>query len=458
MGSPSEKVVHVLLVCFPGQGHINPFLRLANLLASHGLLVTFCINKTTGTKMKTPNNYIPIQFDFFDEGLDEEQIKATPLDEFMNRLEQTGRKALPKIIESHSQKGQPVSCIVNNPFLPWVSDVAASLDIPSAIFWMQACASFSCYYHYYKNLAHFPTKDDPESDVVLPHMPVLKYDDIPSFLHPSTPYPYLAKAVFDQFSYLDNDKVFCILMETFHELESEVIRHVSSFFHDNMIKPVGPMCLTGKIRGGDLMEVDDDCIKWLDSKGDSSVVYVSLGSIVSMDPTQRDEFAHGLINSGLSFLWVVRPSPGEGDGPIVFPIGMEEKGKVVKWAPQEEVLRHPAVACFVTHCGWNSSMEAISGGKPVVTFSQWGDQVLDAKLLVDVFEVGVKMGKTTKLVKRDEVERCLVEATVGEKADVLRRNAARLKKEAEAAVAEDGSSTKSVMEFVEEVRKGRESV
>ncbi|CAN0846265.1 Putative UDP-glucose glucosyltransferase [Linum grandiflorum] len=93
-------------------------------------------------------------------------------------------------------------------------------------------------------------------------------------------------------------------------------------------------------------------------------------------------------------------------------------------------------------------MEAISGGKPVVTFSQWGDQVLDAKLLVDVFEVGVKM----------EVERCLVEATVGEKADVLRRNAARLKKEAEAAVAEDGSSTKSVMEFVEEVRKGRESV
>ncbi|CAN0846266.1 Putative UDP-glucose glucosyltransferase [Linum grandiflorum] len=163
-----------------------------------------------------------------------------------------------------------------------------------------------------------------------------------------------------------------------------------------------------------------------------------------MDPTQRDEFAHGLINSGLSFLWVVRR--------------MEEKGKVVKWAPQEEVLRHPAVACFVTHCGWNSSMEAISGGKPVVTFSQWGDQVLDAKLLVDVFEVGVKMGKTTKLVKRDEVERCLVEATVGEKADVLRRNAARLKKEAEAAVAEDGSSTKSVMEFVEEVRKGRESV
>ncbi|CAN0846259.1 Limonoid UDP-glucosyltransferase [Linum grandiflorum] len=371
----------------------------------------------------------------------------------MNRLEQTGRKALRGIIASHSQKGQPVSCIVNNPFLPWVSDVAASLDIPLAIFWMQACASFSCYYHYYKNLAHFPTEDHPESDVVLPHMPVLKYDDIPSFLHPSTPYPYLATAVLDQFAYLDNGKVFCILMETFHELEPEVIDYVSTFFHDNMIKPVGPMCLTGKISGGDLMEVDDSCIKWLDSKDESSVIYVSLGSIVFMDPTQREEFAYALINLGLSFLWVVRPSPKEGDGPIIFPSGIEENGKIVKWAPQEEVLRHPAVACFVTHCGWNSSIEAISGGKPVVTFFEWGDQALDAKLLVDVFEVGVKMGKTTKLVKRDEVERCLVEAMVGENADALRRNVARLKKEAEAAVAKNGSSTKSMVEFVKEVMK-----
>ncbi|CAN0846231.1 Putative UDP-glucose glucosyltransferase [Linum grandiflorum] len=161
-----------------------------------------------------------------------------------------------------------------------------------------------------------------------------------------------------------------------------------------------------------------------------------------MDPTQREEFAYGLINSGLPFLWVVRP--------------MEEKGKLVRWAPQEEVLRHPSVACFVTHCGWNSTMEAISAGKPVVTFPQWGDQVTDAKFLVDVFEVGVRMGRgaeTTKLVKRDEVERCVVEATVGEKAEVLKRNAARWKKEAEGAVAETGSSTRSVMEFVEEVKK-----
>ncbi|CAN1134487.1 Gallate 1-beta-glucosyltransferase 84A23 [Linum perenne] len=456
MGSSPEKALHVLLVCFPGQGHVNPFLRLANLLASHGLLVTFCINQSTGRQMKIANNNnkTPIQFDFFDEGLDEEQIKVTPLDKLMTQLEETGRKALPGIIEKHSQKGNPVSCLISNPFIPWVSDVAASLDIPSAILWIQSCASFSSYYHYYNKLANFPTENDPECDVVLPAMPVLKHDEIPSFLHPRTPYPFLATAILGQFAYLD--KVFCVLMETFHGLEPEIIRHVSTL-HGN-IKPVGPLCLSGKISGGDLMEVDDNCIEWLDGMAESSVVYVSMGSIVSMDPAQREEMAYGLINSGLPFLWVVRPSHGEGDpsGPVELPDGLDERGKMVRWAPQEEVLRHPAVACFVTHCGWNSTMEAISCGKPVVTFPQWGDQVLDAKYLVDVFEVGVRMGRgdtTTKLVKRDVVERCLVEATVGEKAEMLRKNAARLRKEAEAAVAKDGSSTRSVVEFVEEVRK-----
>ncbi|CAN1134488.1 Gallate 1-beta-glucosyltransferase 84A23 [Linum perenne] len=451
MESSPEKPLHVLLVCFPGQGFVNPFLRLANLLRSHGVLVTFCINQTTGHKMKPPSripsdNKTAIQFEFFDEGLDEEQINVTPLDEFMNRLEETGRKALPEIIEKHSQKGHPVSCIVSNPFQAWASDVAASLDIPTAIFWIQSCASFSTYYHCCKKLAHFPTEEDPESDVVLPHMPVLKHDEIPSFLHPTTPDPFLATAVFDQFSYLD--KVFCILMETFQELEPEIIRHVSKF-HGN-IKPVGPLCLTGKIGGGDLMEVDDDCIEWLDGKGESSVVYVSMGSLLSMSPTQREEFAYGLINSGLSFLWVDRP---EGSDRVVYPNGLDERGKVVKWAPQQEVLSHHAVACFVTHCGWNSTIEAVSAGKPVVTFSQWGDQALDAKFLVDVFEVGVKMGVTMELVKRDDVERCLVEVTMGEKAKMLRKNAAKWKKKAEEAVAEGGSSNRNVVEFVEELRR-----
>ncbi|CAI0445662.1 unnamed protein product [Linum tenue] len=112
-------------------------------------------------------------------------------------------------------------------------------------------------------------------------------------------------------------------------------------------------------------------------------------------------------------------------------------------APQEEVLGHVAVACFVTHCGWNSTLEAIGAGKPVVAFPQWGDQVTDAKFLEEVFRVGVRM----------EVERCLREVTVGPRAEEMKENAARWKREAEAAVKAGGSSERNVREFVEEVKK-----
>ncbi|CAI0557585.1 unnamed protein product [Linum tenue] len=469
-----EPPLHVMLVCFPGQGHINPFLRLANLLASHGLRVTFTINLSTARKMKSlpssqcrsqelklePNTSssshsgAAVHFDFFDDGHDEESIKRVPLDQLMTLLEQTGRKALPEMVRKYADQGSPVSCFVSNPFLPWVSDVAATLDIPCAVLWIQSCASFTTYYHFHNKLVEFPTPEDQERDVVLPGMPVMKHDEIPSFLHPTTPYGFLATAILGQFAHLDN--VFCVLMETFERLEEEIIGHVSKFCE---VRPVGPLWLGAKasVGPGDLMEADDDCIGWLDRQEPGSVIYVSMGSIVGMSAQQRAEMAHGLMGSGLPFLWVVRPGHEEGeDADLGLPEGLGERGKVVRWAPQEAVLGHVAVSCFVTHCGWNSTLEAIGSGKPVVAFPQWGDQVTDAKFLEEVFRVGVRMGRGdtwTKLVTREEVERCLREVTVGPRAEEMRENAVRWKREAEAAVEEGGSSERNVREFVEEVKK-----
>ncbi|CAN1307577.1 Putative UDP-glucose glucosyltransferase [Linum perenne] len=182
-----------------------------------------------------------------------------------------------------------------------------------------------------------------------------------------------------------------------------------------------------------------------------------MGTVVSLQPDQRDELAHGLINSGLPFLWVVRPNREEEESDIVLPDGLGVNGKVVRWAPQREVLAHEAVGCFVTHCGWNSTLEVVAAGKPVVACPIFADQVTNAKFLVDVYEVGVRMSRHEKTrLKRDEVTRLLVEATVGPKAEELRRNAARWKKKAEEAVAKGGSSERSVNDFVEMVKNNRE--
>ncbi|KAK8452429.1 hypothetical protein SEVIR_5G108866v4 [Setaria viridis] len=100
--------------------------------------------------------------------------------------------------------------------------------------------------------------------------------------------------------------------------------------------------------------------------------------------------AHGLASTDRPFLWVVRPDtrPLIPDG---FLDAVAGRGMVVPWSPQERVLAHPATACFLTHCGWNSTLETVAAGVPVVAFPQWGDQCTDAKLLVDELGIGVRL-------------------------------------------------------------------
>jgi UDP:flavonoid glycosyltransferase YjiC (YdhE family) len=273
----------------------------------------------------------------------------------------------------------------------------------------------------------------------------------------------LRRAILGQYKNLD--KPFCILMETFEELEPELIKHMSEIFP---IRAVGPLFRNTKAPKttvhGDFLKADD-CIEWLDTKPPSSVVYVSFGSVVQLKQDQWNEIAYGFLNSGVSFLLVMKPAHKDaGHDLLVLPDGFLEKagdrGKVVQWSPQEKVLGHPSVACFVTHCGWNSTMEALTSGMPVVAFPQWGDQVTNAKYLVDILKVGVRMCRgeaENKLITRDEIEKCLLEATVGPKAVEMKQNAMKWKEAAAAAVAEGGSSDWNIRYFTDDIVKANES-
>lgn len=468
----SEVLMHVLLVSFPGQGHINPLLRLGKCLAARGLLVTFVTTEDAGKHMKAANNNITeksvtpvgdgfLKFEFFDDGLPHDDPIKKSLSNHLPHLELVGKKFVSQMIKKHAAElNNPISCIINNPFFPWVCDVAAEHGIPSALLWVQSSAVFTAYYHYFHKLVPFPSDAEPYIDVQLPNI-LLKYNEIPDFLHPSSPFPFLGTLILEQFKNLS--KPFCVLVDSFEELEHDYINYLSKFF---LIRPVGPLfknpkatCSTTNIRG-DFFKTDD-CIEWLNSRPPSSVVYISFGSVVYLPQKQVDEIAYGVLNSKVSFLWVLKPPPKDWDvQPHVLPHGFLEetgdKGKVVQWSPQEQVLAHPSVACFLTHCGWNSSMEAVTSGVPVLTFPAWGDQVTNAKFLVDVFGVGVRLGYSqaeNKLVTRDEVKKCLLEATVGPKAEELKKNAFKWKKAAEAAVAVGGSSDRNLDAFVEDIKK-----
>ena len=469
----SKSLGHLFLVSFPGQGHVNPLLRLGKILASKGFLVTFSTTETTGKEMREASDIIDkltpfgdgfIRFEFFEDGWKEDEPRHQDLDQYLLQLELVGKQVIPQMIKKNAEQGRPVSCLINNPFIPWVTDVATGLGLPSAMLWVQSCACFASYYHYYHGTVPFPDEEHPEIDVQLPWMPLLKYDEVPSYLYPTTPYPFLRRAILGQYKNLD--KPFCILMETFEELEPELIKHMSEIFP---IKAVGPLFRNPKASKttvhGDLLKADD-CIEWLDTKPPSSVIYVSFGSVVQLKQDQWNEMACGLLNSGVSFLIVMKPTQKD-TGHIdllVLPDWFLEKagdrGKVVQWSPQEKVLTHPSVACFVTHCGWNSTMEALTSGMPVVAFPQWGDQVTNAKYLVDILKVGVRMCRgeaENKLITRDEIEKCLLEATVGPKAVEMKQNAMKWKEAAAAAVAEGGSSDWNIRSFTDDIVKAKES-
>lgn len=213
MGSELEAPIHVLMVSYPAQGHINPLLRLGKCLAAKGLFVTFTTSETAGKNMRTANNItdksvIPVgdgflKFDFFEDGMadDDDGPKKINLGDFSAQLVLFGKQYVSQMIKKHAEENHPFSCIINNPFVPWVCDVAAEHGIPSAMLWIQSSAVFTAYYSYFHKLVSFPSDSDPYVDVQLPSV-VLKHNEVPDFLHPFSPYPFLGTLVLEQFKNL----------------------------------------------------------------------------------------------------------------------------------------------------------------------------------------------------------------------------------------------------------------
>ncbi|KAJ0092841.1 hypothetical protein Patl1_26910 [Pistacia atlantica] len=254
----------------------------------------------------------------------------------------------------------------------------------------------------------------------MPWMPQLKINDLPSFLDGTDSYPSLLKLVVSQFSNIEESKwLFC---NTFDMLEDEVVKWMASKFPVKNVGPTIPsMYLDKKLEndkdyGLSLFKPSTDTgMTWLDSKETGSVVYVSFGSLGALEIEQMEEVAWGLKRSNCNFLWVVKESEFE-KLPKKFCEETIEKGLVVGWSPQPEVLGHKSVWCFMTHCGWNSTLEALSLGVPMVAMPIWTDQTTNAKFVEDVWQVGVRVGVNEQgIVTRKEIEVCIKEVMEGEK-------------------------------------------
>ncbi|RCV42700.1 hypothetical protein SEVIR_9G236600v4 [Setaria viridis] len=251
-----------------------------------------------------------------------------------------------------------------------------------------------------------------------------------------------------------------ILVNSFESLEPRAVRAL----RDGLCVPdrptppvycVGPLVSPG---GGDK---EHQCLRWLDAQPDRSVVFLCFGSRGTFPKSQLEEIAVGLEKSGQRFLWVVRSPPGAGEAldlDALLPAGFlertEGRGLVVgSWAPQVDVLRHRAAGAFVTHCGWNSTLEGVTAGLPLLCWPLYAEQEMNRVRIVEDMRLGVEMARGDDgAVRAEEVEakvRWLMEDSDG--ALALRERVAAARDRAAEAIAEGGPSDVAFVEFLKDL-------
>ncbi|CAI8598026.1 unnamed protein product [Vicia faba] len=465
-----------LIISYPIQGHINPALQFAKRLTTLGARVTFATTIYLHSRLVNKPTIPGLSFATFSDGYDDGLItrEDTNIVSYVSELTRCGSEFLKSIILSAKEENRPFTCLTYTIMLPWAAKVARELHLASVLLWIQAATVFDIYYYYFHEHGDY-IKNISEDAIELPGLPFsLKSCDIPSFLLASNPYTFALPSVKEHIQILEEEANPRILVNTVEKFEYEALRDVD-VGKIEMI-PIGPLIpsafLDGKDPsdtsfGGDVISVnpEDNYLKWLDSKDELSVVYVSFGTLAILSKRQMEEIARALLGSGLPFLWVIRDTKsqkqkeedghGDDDDELSFREELERNvnGKIVKWCCQVEVLSHSSIGCFVTHCGWNSTLESLGSGVPMVGFPQWTDQTTNAKLIEDVWGSGVRMGCDEEgILKAEEIRRYLeVVMGKGEKGEDLRRNAKKLKSLAREAVKEGGSSDKNLRSFLDHI-------
>ncbi|CAM8907031.1 unnamed protein product [Rhodiola kirilowii] len=473
MGSDSRPL-RVFFFPFMAHGHFIPMVDIARLFSSQGVHSTIIttplnanyISKTTSLSIKT------LPFHAAEVGLPDgcENVDMLPSHDLLFKFFQAAN-LLQTPFENLLELEKP-DCLISDIFFPWSVDSAEKFNIPRLVFhgtsFFAMCAM----------------------EILITHMPYKSVStDSEPFAIPNLPDEIkVTKSQFTADAWEDTEKgpgklmaearasglrSFGMVVNSFHELEPAY-----ADYYKNVLNMkawcVGPVSLCNqnveeKIARGKKSAIDDhECLKWLEGKQPDSVVYICFGSAARFPDEQLCNIALGLEESGVNFIWVIRRSSVSGSEdylPEGFEDRVKDRGLVIRgWAPQILILDHPSVGGFVTHCGWNSSLEGISAGLPMVTWPLFAEQFFNQKLITDVLKLGVEVGAQKRSlngedrVTKEKVEKAVRAVMIGEEAEERRGRARQLGKLAKKAVAKDGSSYIDLHNLLDELKLRRETL
>ncbi|XP_057981754.1 7-deoxyloganetic acid glucosyl transferase-like [Malania oleifera] len=475
--SPLPLPPHVLIFPFPVQGHVNSMLKLAELLSLAGIHITFLNSPENHRRLLRHadaearfGRYPGFRFETLPAGVsDVFPGNGDNLKEMFDSLKAAARPLLMELIVTSRVGGRPpITCIVADGIYGFAIDVAREVGARIIFFrTVSACCLWS--YMCIPNLIKagdlpFIGNDMDRPVTSIPGMEgFMRWRDLPSFMRDGDIEAPGFQLVMTES--LRTPEADALILNTFEDLEGPILSHLR--ISTPNIYTVGPLHahLKSKLAPKDtpslssppsnsFWEEDRSCMTWLDAQPSKSVIYVSFGSIAVVTRDELIEIWYGLVNSGQRFLWVVRPDSVAGpDGeerqvPPELLEGTQERGYMVGWAPQDEVLGHAAVGGFLTHSGWNSTLESLVVGVPMICWSYFADQQVNSRFVSEVWKLGLDMKDTCDRVIVDKLVRDLMEV----RRDEFVRSADEMARLARSCLAEGGSSYCNLNRLIEDLR------
>jgi UDP:flavonoid glycosyltransferase YjiC (YdhE family) len=462
---------------YPAQGHITPMLNVAKLLHARGFDVTFVNTEYNQARLVRTRGAAAVagvpgfRFATIPDGLppsDDDDV-TQDIPSLCKSTTETCLGPFRRLLTELNDPATghpPVTCVISDVVMGFSMDAAKELGLPYVQLWTASAISYLGYRHYRllldRGLA--PLKDvkqltDGYLDTPVENVPGLRsmrFRDFPSFIRTTDPDEYMIGYVLRETERTAGASA--VILNSFGDLEGEAVEAMEALGLPK-VYTLGPLPLVAREdtptpRSSitlSLWKEQEEVLQWLDGKEPGSVVYVNFGSITVMTSEQMVEFAWGLAQSGMQFLWIVRRDLVKGDTAVLPAEFLEEtagRGLMASWCPQQEVLDHPAVGAFLTHSGWNSTLESMCGGVPVISWPFFADQQTNCRYQCNEWGIGMEIDSN---VQRNAVAGLITEIMEGEKGKEMRKNAEEWREKAIKAAEPGGASHRNFDALVRDV-------
>ncbi|KAB5551495.1 hypothetical protein DKX38_008806 [Salix brachista] len=473
----------LVFVPSPGIGHLASMVELAKVLVDRDNRVSITViiirlaldSKISKFTESLTGNSISTHIQFIDLPSDKTNASNDHPSKFVTSLIESQKphvkEFVSKLITQSELNLKPprLACFVLDMFCTGMIDVANEFGVPSYIYFTSSAAFLGFQFHmqdlHDKQKVDLTELRDVDAEFEIPTlMNPLPLKIFPSVMLSKDTLPVVLHHV-RRFREARG-----IILNTFEELESDAVKCLCNG-ENPTVYPVGPILnLKGHAQdvGSDGSSSYKDIMLWLDDQPPSSVVFLCFGSLGSFNDDQVKEIARALEHSGHRFLWSLRKSPSEGKIDFlvdheylqqVFPDGFldrtEKIGKVIGWAPQVDVLAHPSIKEFISHCGWNSILESVWFGVPVATWPMYAEQQFNA------FEVVIELGLAVEIKMDYRREFLIGNEIVLDAKEIERaiksgmehdgRKLGRLSEKSREAVMDGGSSSSSLTHLINDM-------